>query len=380
MFPHPPEYIQALVPYLPGKPISETQREYGLKRVTKLASNENPLGPSPRAVRAMREELRDLHLYPDSAAFELKASLSKVLGVSSEHLLLGNGSNDVIDILVRTFCRPGDSILTPQYAFIAYRICAQVHGVATRMVEVDSEMRADLPGMLQALESDESIRIIFLANPNNPTGTYVSHSALEKFLDGVQQVRGGRTLVVLDYAYWEYVTAKDLSDPMKLYARYPNVIVLRTFSKIYGLAGLRLGYGVLRPELAIHAGKVRQPFNVNSLALVAGVASLQDSAFVRKACKLNQDGLKYLTQELKAMKLSWVPSQGNFLLLKTEESFGVSGTDAYLHALKLGVILRPVANYGLPGALRVSVGTLAENRRAVHALKSLKPVKVLRKS
>jgi histidinol-phosphate aminotransferase len=363
-----PEYIRSLAPYVPGKPIEETQREFKLKRVIKLASNENPLGASPAALKAIRKALPELHRYPDGAAYHLKKALSRHLSVGTDALIIGNGSNEVIDMLIRTFCVQGDAIATSKAAFIAYRICAQVHGVGTLEAPMTPDLRFDLPAIARLARDYDRVRLAFVANPNNPTGTHASGDELRSFLREMSRIRGGSVLVALDYAYWEYVTARDLPDPMALAREFPNVIVLRTFSKIHGLAGLRAGYGVAHPEVISMIEKVRQPFNLNSLALSAAEAALGDRAFVARARKLNQQGLKFWEATLTRLGIPYWPSQGNFILCDVSRGLGKRGGDVYLSCLKKGVIFRPVANYGLMNALRISMGTMEENRIAARAL------------
>jgi histidinol-phosphate aminotransferase len=368
-----PEYIQSLVPYVPGKPIEETQRELGIRKVIKLASNENPLGPSPKALAALRRPARDLHRYPDASAYRLKQALAAHLGVTPGHLIIGNGSNEVIDMLIRTWCVVGDAIVTSQAAFIAYRICAQIHGVETREAPLRADYRFDLPAMAQLARDYERVRIVFVANPNNPTGTYVTTAELKAFLREVAKIRRGGVLVVLDYAYWEYVTADDLPDPIELMREFPNVVVLRTFSKIYGLAGLRVGYGVAAPELIATVEKIRQPFNMNAMGLVAAEAALGDTAFVQRARRANEAGMRLWERALAKMKIPFWPSQGNFVLADVSAALGKRGGDVYLSCLRRGVIFRPVANYGLTHALRISVGTASENRAGIRALRAELP-------
>ena len=365
-----PDYIRALVPYVPGKPIEETQREFNIRRVIKLASNENPLGPSPKAMAAIRGGLADLHRYPDASAHHLKAALAKHLHKTPAEIIVGNGSNEIIDMLIRTYCVAGDSIVTSKAAFIAYRICAQIHGVGTIEAHLDENLRSDLSEMAQFARDYTQVRMIFVANPNNPTGTYNTTAELKSFLKDVAKIRNGSVMVVLDYAYWEYVTAKDLPDPMKLLKEFPNVVVLRTFSKVYGLAGLRAGYGVARPEIIATVEKIRQPFNMNAMALMAATAALGDKAFVEKSVKVNNIGMKFWEKSLDGMAIPYWKSQGNFLLIDVSRGLGKRGGDVYLSCLKRGVIFRPVANYGLMHALRISVGTQEENKIAVKALEA----------
>ena len=242
--PQAPEYIERLAPYVPGKPIEETQREYGLKRVIKLASNENPLGPSPKAIRLLKSYEEVLNLYPDATSFHLKNALAKHLGVASNEIVLGNGSNEIIDLVIRSFSIPGDQMVTSQKAFIAYKICAQVHGIKTLETPLTEDYRFDLKAIAQMVRKNKRVKFVFLANPNNPTGTYNTTSEIKALVEELKTIRGGSVMLVLDYAYWEYVTATDLPDALDVRKWYPNTIMLRTFSKIYGIAGLRVGYGV----------------------------------------------------------------------------------------------------------------------------------------
>jgi histidinol-phosphate aminotransferase len=365
-----PDYIQFLAPYVPGKPIEETQREFNLKRVVKLASNENPLGCSPKAVRAIQIALKEVARYPDSNAYHLKKALSELHKVSTSSLILGNGSNEVIEFLIRTYCVPGDSIVTSQAAFIAYRISAQIHGVSTVEASLNLAMQPDLTEMLELIKRHERVKLVFIANPNNPTGIYIADRELRNFLKEVAKVRGGTVMVVLDYAYWEFVGARDLSDPLILLRDFPNTVVLRTFSKVHGLAGLRIGYGMGAPEIISNMEKVRQPFNMNSIGLAAATASLGDVAFARKCKRLNDQGMNYWEKELNRLAIPFWKSQGNFILVDVNQGLGKSGHDVYMGCLKRGVIFRPVTNYGLRHALRISVGTPAENRLGVAALRA----------
>jgi histidinol-phosphate aminotransferase len=366
--PEIPEYIRNLVPYVPGKPIEETQRELKLKRVIKLASNENPLGPSPKAVQAIQKAMKELHRYPDASGYRLKQRLASHLQVAPQSIVLGNGSNDVIDLLIRSFCVSGDAIVTSQAAFVAYRICAQIQGVKSIESPLTKDLRFDLPEMLKLVRKNPEVKMVFIANPNNPTGTYVTTAEVRTFLEGMMKIRGGSIPVVIDSAYAEFVTAKDLPDPLQLAKEFPNLVILRTFSKVYGLGGLRVGYGIAQPELVATLEKVRQPFNLNSLALAGAEAALSDRAFVAKALKTNRLGMKYWEQQLDKLKIPYWKSQGNFLLIDVARGLGRLGGEVYLDCLKQGVIFRPVANYGLHQCLRISVGTMEENRFAVKAL------------
>ena len=340
--------------------------------MVKLASNENPLGPSPKALVAIRKALKDLHRYPDSSGYRLKHSLASHLGVEPQNVILGNGSNDVIDLLIRCYCVPGDAIATSHAAFVAYRVCAQVQGVKSLEAPLTSDLRFDLNEILKIVRKNSEVKMVFIANPNNPTGTYVNEKELREFLVGMTRIRGGNIPVVIDSAYTEFVTAKDLPDPLKLREEFPSIVVLRTFSKAYGLGGLRVGYGIARTEMVATMDKVRQPFNLNHLALAGAVAALGDRAFVARGIKNNRIGMKYWERELTRLKIPFWKSQGNFILVDVAKGLGRLGGEVYMDCLKLGVIFRPVANYGLHHCLRISIGTMAENRFAVKALERVK--------
>lgn len=367
-----PSYIEQLKPYIAGKPIEETQREYGLKKVIKLASNENPLGPSPKAVAAIKSAMKELQLYPDASGFHLRQAIAKLEKVTFDEVILGNGSNEVIELLIRSFCVPGDFMVASDSVFAAYPISARIQGVDTLFTRMTQDFRFDLPAMLAQIKANPRVKLVALPNPNNPTGTYVREDELLPFLKEVEKVRDGGVHVILDYAYWEYVTAKDLPDPIKLYRQFSNVSVLKTFSKIYGLGGLRVGYGVMRPELAKYVQKVRMPFNVSSVGLVGANAALKDQAFVKRSIKVNQAGLKTMRKFFDQLKVPYLPSQGNFLLINTRQGFGLAGMDLFHECLKKGVIFRPVANYGMPDWLRVTIGTPAQNKIAIKVFKSFK--------
>ena len=375
-----PEYIQSLIPYVAGKPIEETQREFKLKRVIKLASNENALGPSPKALHAIRHALPQLHRYPDASAFHLKNALARHLGVEPRNITCGNGSDEIIDLLVRTYCLAGDHIVTQKAAFQAYGLSAQVHGVKALYAPVDDQYRIDSMAALKMIREDSRVKMFFLANPNNPTGAYVRDADLRRFLLELRKIRGGSVIAVLDYAYWEFVTATDLSDPMELLHQFENVVILRTFSKIYGLAGSRVGYGIASPEIIGSLEKVRKPFNLNALGMLAAQAALGDTAFVKRTLKLNASGMRLWEKNLMDMGIPYIPSQGNFLLIDTQTGLGRPGVEVYSNCLRRGVIFRPVANYGLAHALRVSVGTDEENQIGIQALRAELPKAPLQSS
>ena len=363
-----PDYIRSLIPYVPGKPIEETQREFNIKRVVKLASNENPLGASPKALRAIQMAAKDLHRYPDGGGFRLKKALSTQYGIKPSQIILGNGSNEIIDHLIRTYCVPGDAVVTHRGAFIAYKICAQVHGVTTLEVPVDAELSWDVEELLQSVRNNSKVRIVFLANPNNPTGAYFDGAKLDTLVKGLASIRDGSVVLVLDYAYWEYVRAKDLPDPIKALTKYRHTVILRTFSKIHGLAGLRVGYGVASPEMISDLEKVRQPFNVGSLALVGAEAALFDLAFIKRSRALNERALGFWEKGLSRLGIPFWKSQGNFLLADVQKGIGKSASDLTQACLARGVIFRPIANYGFPGLLRITMGTSDENEMALEVL------------
>lgn len=367
-----PRYIEELKPYIAGKPIEETQREYGVKKVVKLASNENPLGPSPKALAAMKKAMVDLQLYPDASGFSLRHAIAKKEGVKFEEVVLGNGSNEVIELLLRTFCIPGDFMVASDGVFAAYPISARIQGVDTVFTRMTQDYRFDLPAMLEQIKKNPRVKIVALPNPNNPTGTYVTDAELFPFLAAVEKIRGGSVHVILDYAYQDYVTAKDLADPLQHFKNFNHVSVLKTFSKIYGLGGLRVGYGIMKAELAKYVQKVRMPFNVSSLGLIGAEAALGDKAFIKASVQVNKAGMKLMKQAYEKMKIPYLPSQGNFFLINTRLGFGLSGMEVFEESLKKGLIFRPVANYGMPDWLRISIGTESENKLAIKILEQIK--------
>ena len=367
-----PEYIELLKPYIAGKPIEETKREYGVKKVIKLASNENPIGPSPKAMLAIKSALKKLQLYPDASGYDLRMALAKREKVSFEEVVLGNGSNEIIELLIKSFCLPGDFLVASEGVFAAYPISAQIQGVKTLFTSMTEDYRFDLEAMLIQIERNPRVKVVALPNPNNPTGTYVGSSELIPFLESVEKIRGGSVQVFLDYAYWEYVTAKDLPDPIELYKRFSNISILKTFSKIYGLGGLRVGYGIIRPELTQYVQKVRMPFNVSSIALVGALAALGDRSFVKRSIEVNRQGMKQMNKAYEKLKIRYLPSQGNFFLINTKEAFGLTGAEAFEFCLRKGLIFRPVTNYGMPDWLRITVGTSVQNKQVIKVLSELK--------
>jgi histidinol-phosphate aminotransferase len=342
-----PEYIRALAPYPPGMPIEELEREYGILDSIKLASNENPLGPSPKALAALAAALPNLHRYPDGNCFYLKRALAKKLGLSPECLIFGNGSNEVIELAVRTFLQPGEEAVMADQAFAIYRLVVQAAGGISRLVPL-RHYTHDLEAIAEAVTP--ATRMVFLANPNNPTGTIFRREEWEEFLSTLPP----QVIVVMDEAYFEFV-----DDPA-----YPDsLLALRTFSKIYGLAGLRIGFGVAQPELIEVMNRIRQPFNVSSLAQVAVLAALDDDAHVARTRQCNRDGLDYLRRECERLGLEYVPSWANFLMVRVG-----NGARVYEALLREGVIVRPMIVYGFPEHVRISIGTAEENARCVAAL------------
>lgn len=351
--------VQKLSPYVPGKPVDELARELGIDpaKIIKLASNENPLGASPRALQAIRDELAELTRYPDGNGFELKKRLAERCGVQSDQVTLGNGSNDILELVARAYLAPGLNAVFSEFAFAVYPIVTQATGATAHVVPA-KDWGHDLPAMLAAIDSDT--RVVFIANPNNPTGTWFGPDALSRFLAAVPE----HVLVVLDEAYIEYAQGGELPDGLDYLAEHPNLLVSRTFSKAYGLASLRVGYGLSSPAVADVLNRVRQPFNVNSFALAAACAALDDVDYVTKSRQLNLVGMEQLEGGLRLLGLTWIPSRGNFLAV----DIGRDAAPVYQALLREGVIVRPVAGYGMPHHLRVSIGLLEENTRFLEAL------------
>jgi histidinol-phosphate aminotransferase len=359
-----PSYVRQIAPYIGGKPISEVAREFGLDeaRIVKLASNENPLGIPESAKAAMIQAAADLGRYPDGNAFELKAALSARYGVPAEWVTLGNGSNDILELAARAFVEKGQSVVYSQYSFAVYALATQ--GLGARAIVVPAVKHGhDLDAMLRAIEPDT--RLVFVANPNNPTGTFIEGPALEAFLEKVPK----SVVVVLDEAYTEYLAAEQRYDAVAWVRRYPNLLVSRTFSKAFGLAGLRVGFAMAQPELTDLVNRVRQPFNVNSIAQAAAIAALNDHAFLEQSATLNAAGYRRLTEAFDKLGLEYVPSFGNFVLVHVGDD-DEAGTRVNLALLKQGVIVRPVGNYGLPQWLRVTVGLPEENEAFILALEN----------
>ena len=356
-----PSYVRAIAPYQPGKPVSELAREMGIpeESIVKLASNENPRGASPRAIAAMRIAIEETGRYPDGNGFALKDALSKRYGLTPDRIVLGNGSNDVLEMAARAFLAPGTSSVYSQHAFVVYSLATQAIG-ATGIVVPARDFGHDLDAMAKAVRSDT--RVVFVANPNNPTGTWLTPQAVRAFLQKIP----ADVLVVLDEAYNEYLDAEDRSDAVRWSDEFPNLVVSRTFSKAYGLAGLRVGYGFSHPRVVDLMNRVRQPFNVSDIAQAAATAALHDHEFVEQSTLLNKQGMKALTEGFLRLGLSWIPSHGNFVCVKVGE-----GAAVFQRLLRQGVIVRPVAAYGMPEYLRISIGTESENARFLAALETV---------
>jgi histidinol-phosphate aminotransferase len=350
-----PEHIKTIKPYVPGKPIEELEREIGIKDSIKLASNETPLGPSPLAVKALRRGIKDLHRYPDGSCYFLKNALSEKLGLSPDEIILGNGSNEVIELAVRTFLSPGEEAIMAHPSFVVYSMIVQAAGGKSIIVPL-KEWRHDLDAMASCIT--EKTRIIFIANPNNPTGTINTKAEMNKFMQRVPE----NVLVVVDEAYYEYVTSPEYAESMKYFRQGRAILILRTFSKIYGLAGLRIGYGIAKASIIKEMNKVRQPFNVNSLAQKAALAALEDKTHIAKAKEVNEKGKKFLYREFKSMGIEYVPTEANFIYIILKDG---NAQQVYNELLKEGVIVRPMG----AKEIRVTIGLPKENKRLVEALK-----------
>ena len=349
--------IAQLQPYQPGKPIDELARELGLTDIVKLASNENPRGPGPQVQEAIAREAAALSLYPDGSGYQLKQGLQNYLGVDTNQITLGNGSNDVLDLVARCTLQPGFEAIISQHSFVVYRLAVAYVG-ATLVTVPAQNYGTDLNGMLAAIT--DKTRVIFIANPNNPTGTWVNKTQLEAFLSKVP----ANVWVVLDEAYIEFSSNPDYPNALDYLSQYPNLIVTRTFSKIHGLAALRIGYSVSHADFADLLNRARQPFNVNSLGLAAATAALQDTDFVDQSRAINDVGLQQITAGLDALGLPYIPSLGNFVTFDC----GRPGPEVFQQLLHKGVIVRPVAEYELPNFIRVSVGLENQNERFLQAL------------
>lgn len=355
--------VQKLNPYIPGKPISELERELGISNIIKLASNENPLGPSPKAMQAIQAEMDELALYPDGNGFELKKALAKKHGIDMDCITLGNGSNDVLVLLAEAFLTPELNAIYSQYSFAVYPIAIQAVGAEHQMIsatpwEHQMPLGCDLPAMQAAI--NDKTRMIFIANPNNPTGSFLTADQLHDFIKEVPD----HVIVVLDEAYLEYSPENERVDGTQWLQAFDNLVITRTFSKAYGLAGFRVGYCLSHPDIANVLNRIRQPFNVNSLALAAATAAIDDDEFLEKSMVVNAAGMQMLEDKCDDLGLRYVPSKGNFLLV----DFGKDAMPIYQQMLELGVITRPVANYGLPNCLRITIGSEQEMQRMIDVM------------
>jgi histidinol-phosphate aminotransferase len=351
--------LRSLAVYEPGKPIEETARELDIHpaEIVKLASNENPLGPSPNAVEAMRAALENAHLYPDGSGFYLCKAIAASLGLEPQNVILGNGSNEIIEFLGHAFLNPGDDVITCQYAFIVYKLLATAFSVRT--IETPSpDYQQNLDAMLESITT--KTRLIFIPNPNNPTGTLVSQSAIDHFMSLVPD----NIIVIFDEAYFEFLD--DPPETLRFIRERQNVIVLRTFSKIHGLAGLRIGYAVAAPEMIEVLHKTRQPFNVNSIAHAGALAALEDKAHLRETKRIVDEGRAYLEKQFTVMGVPFVPAVANFVMVNVGD-----GCAVFEELLRRKIIVRPLKGYGLPEWVRISVGTMKENNKLIAALKEV---------
>jgi histidinol-phosphate aminotransferase len=352
----PPEYVSALKAYVPGKPIEELERELGIKDSVKLASNENPLGPSKRALDAAQKHLSGVNRYPDGGAYYLAGALSSKLGVNENELIFGNGSNELIDMAVRTFLVPGSEAVMAWPSFVIYPMSIQAHGCHGIRVPL-LDFRHDLRNMSAAIT--KRTKVVFIANPNNPTGTINRREEFDRFMEEVPH----NVLVVVDEAYFEYVTDPEYADSMKHLREGRNMIILRTFSKIYGLAGLRIGYAITKPEIAAEMDKVRNPFNTSTIAQAAAIAALEDEEHVENSRRVNLEGKVYLYSELDALGIRYVPTEANFIFMWP----GLPSAQVYDSLLRKGVIVRPAGE----DTIRVTIGLPEENRKFIEGMKAL---------
>ncbi len=351
-------HISSLVPYPPGKPIEELEREYGISGSIKLASNENAWGPSPKAMAAIKDALRNLHRYPDGSCYYLAQTLAEKLGVKPEEIVFGNGSNEIIGLLITAFLQPGEEVITSHPTFLMYQKLVQVQGGVNRVVDLNADMHHDLRAILDAVTS--RTRMIFLDNPNNPTGTIIGRKDFAAFMEKLP----AEIIVVLDEAYIDFVASERRIDALAYIRGEKPVAALRTFSKAYGLSGLRLGYGIMDTEMAAYLNRVRQPFNVNTLAQVGGVAALDDDDHYRMTLQNTREGIAWLQKEVAKLGCRPMETNTNFFLIDVKGD----GRKLYEHMLHQGVIVRPMQAYGYPDYIRITVGRRNENLRFVAAL------------
>lgn len=354
------KYIKETKPYQAGKPIEEVERELGLSNIIKLASNENPLGPSPKAVAAAAAALQDVHLYPDALYFKLREKLSQYTGVEALNITVGNGSENCLECLIKAYIDEGSNVILDQYAFATIRILAKAYGAEERLIP-SNNYRHDVHAMINAI--DENTKIIFVVNPNNPTGTYITHEELVYLLDHVPS----DIIIVVDEAYFEYLDKPDYPDTVKLLGKYENLVISRTFSKVFGIAGLRLGYLLSCFPVSELLHRSRMPFNVNNCAVAAGIASLEDHEFLARTRKVNADGLIQVSRGLEELGIEYIPSVGNFITLDMK----TNALEIYNRILNKGVIVRPLVPYGLPNHLRITIGTYDQNIRLLQVLREV---------
>lgn len=352
--------LEKIKPYIPGKPIEEVQRELGIRKVIKLASNENPLGPSPMALSAIHNHIKSVWRYPDAAGYYLRRKLSEKIGVPQDHIILGNGSVEIVQQITEAYLNPGDEVIVGWPAFFKYIIATQIMGGTVVRVPL-RDMRYDLQAMADAAGS--KTRIIFIANPNNPTGTMVTGDEVSAFMAKIPE----GVIVVFDEAYREYIEDEDYPDSMKYLREGKNIIILRTFSKIYGLAGLRIGYGIARPDIISYLNRVREAFNTNSLAQIAALHALDDQKHLERSKAHNREERAHLTKGLKELGLGLSPSVANFILA----DLGRDATSLHNRLLEEGIIVRPMGMYELPTCMRITIGKKNENNRLLEVLSSI---------
>jgi histidinol-phosphate aminotransferase len=351
--------VRNLIPYQPGKPVEELERELGIVSSLKLASNENPLGASPKAIAAAEEALLHAHIYPDGNCFELKQQLAQFLAVEPEQLTLGNGSENVLELIVKAYLQQEDTAVISQYAFLTIPLLIACYGASIKVAPAN-KWGHDIPEMLNAM--DDKTRVLFLVNPNNPTGTYINEKDFRMLMESVPP----HVLVIIDEAYFEYRQGADYPNTMESLSRYPNMVIVRTFSKIYGLAALRLGYAISSIEIADMLNRARLPFNVNTIAAKAGCAALEDQEHVKASILLNQQGMQQVESRLLEWGINYIPSMGNFITFEVNDA-----AEVYQKLLYEGVIVRPLNAYEMPNHIRVTIGTHEQNERFLNALQKI---------
>jgi histidinol-phosphate aminotransferase len=353
--------IKAITPYTPGKPVKEVERELGIRNSIKLASNENAWGFSPKAKEAMEEAIKEANIYPDGNSYYLRKEIAAFNNVHIDNVIAGNGSNEVLEIVMRTVLAKGCNVVSSQYAFAIYRLITEIADAEYRETKA-KDHRFDAKAIMAAC--DQNTAIIVVDNPNNPTGTYIPFNEMLELLEFAEK---NNILLIADEAYWEYVRAKDYKSMMSVWGKYKNLVVSRTFSKVYGLCGLRIGYAIANEEVIKYANIVREPFNVNLVAQHAAIAAMEDQTFVKDVVQKTHEGMDYLGKELKAAGLNHLDSQCNFMLVEVP----CDGKEFFNKLLKLGVIVRPMGGYGLNNFLRLTIGTTEQNKKAVEAIRQV---------